>query len=127
MNVVSRKVLREVRGALPVQLDADLLEGLDVEEVAQLTQAKEALQSYVRRFLGLEPGTLCSLPKVYRTATYRWLQGLGRALWACTGKGWEQFATTGTMLDLLKPEGQEVVRLCLGWGLGGLPLCGPTR
>ena len=76
---------------LPLQLDLDSLQDLSVEDKAELAQARERMASCVRRFLGQEPGTVCSLPKYYRVASYRWLQALDHALWVCTGAGWEQF------------------------------------
>eukprot|EP00974_Lingulodinium_polyedra_P049235 4732348-Lingulodinium_polyedra.AAC.1 len=83
----STKVLPEVQGMLPAKLDPELLEGLSEEEQAQLVQAKETMASCVRRFLGVESGAQVSMPKQYRRATYRWLQGLDHALWVMTGKG----------------------------------------
>ena len=99
---------------LPLQLDLDSLQDLSVEDKAELAQARERMASCVRRFLGQEPGTVCSLPKYYRVASYRWLQALDHALWVCTGAGWEQFCSKDTSLTLLQPQLREALGLVAG-------------
>eukprot|EP00974_Lingulodinium_polyedra_P113639 11002825-Lingulodinium_polyedra.AAC.1 len=61
--------MAEVQGVLPAALDIDSMEGLTEDEKQQLVNMKSSMESCVRRYLGLEEGTACSLPKLYRLAT----------------------------------------------------------
>ena len=56
----------EIKGSYPLTLDEQLLCDLGVEDMAKLARAKESQESCVRRFLGLEPGSVCVPEKLYR-------------------------------------------------------------
>ena len=101
-------MLRDIKGVVPLTVDEEDLSGLTQEEQTQLTEAKERLQSCVRRYLGLEPGTV-TMPKQYRVATARWVQAIEHVFYVSTGHGIEQFATGGTKLEVLNPEVKEWV------------------
>ena len=88
----------EVKGSYPLTLDEEQLCDLGVEDMAKVVHAKESQESCIRRFLGMEPGSVCVPEKLYRVATWRWLQALDHALFNVTGAGLEQFATRGTKL-----------------------------
>ena len=55
-------------------LDEEQFVGLGAEDAAALAVAKERQESLVGRFLGLEVGSLCAPEKLYRVASWRWLQ-----------------------------------------------------
>ena len=104
------QVLKECKGFLPASVDADQIEGLDDEQAAELEQAKEAKNSCIRRFLGLEPGSLVSMPKVYRQATHHWPQAIDCAPFHLTGLGWEAFVSRGTKVTLLPAAYSDSLR-----------------
>ena len=52
--------------------------------------------------------------KVFRTATFRWLQALDHALRLVTGFGWEQFASGDTDLSFLSEGLQDSLATLLG-------------
>ena len=124
--------MREVRGFLPVRMDPEALEGLDDTEKAELQAAKDQQQSCIRRFLSIEPGMACSSSKVYRTATFRFLQALDSAVHAVTGFGLEQFATADTdLIVIMQPLREQIDTFVAGSPRACLTVadqfsCGPS-
>ena len=70
------QVMPEIKGSFFLTLDEEQFEGLNDEQRLMLVQANEAQESCIRRFLGLELGSVCGTEKLYWIASWRWLQAM---------------------------------------------------
>ena len=70
------QVMPEIKGSFFLTFDEEQFEGLNDEQRLMLVQAKEAQESCIRRFLGLELGSVCGTEKLYRIASWCWLQAM---------------------------------------------------
>ena len=109
MGPTQWEVMSDLKGFMPHALDPADLEGLDEEQQARVTNAKEARNSLIRRFLGYNDGSPTK-PKQYRLSTWRFIQCLDHAFFVMTNAGLEQLASKGTEVSYLKAELQEEVR-----------------
>ena len=101
--------MKDLPGFLPHDLDTEELEGLTPEEQASLQAARAQHHSCLRRFLGLEGGPPAK-PRLYRLATWRFLQAVDNALYHLTGSGLEQLSSRATKLTTFQPQVQERLR-----------------
>ena len=68
------QVMPEIKGHKPLTVDWENLEDLTEEEKVDLASMQDTVQSCLKRFLGHEPGSVCVTKKLYRQATWRFLQ-----------------------------------------------------
>ena len=89
------QVMPEIKGSVPVIFDEEQFVGLGEEDAAALAVAKGRQESLVRRFFGLEAGSLCAPEKLYRVASRRWLRAMDRALRTVTDEAWSSARPMG--------------------------------
>ena len=96
-----------MKGFVPTQCDPEDSAWLSEEDLAAVGQAKQRLQSCLRRYLGHPDAPAPVYQKVYRIATARFLQAVDHALKVVSGHGLERWATEGTSLEAARPGSQR--------------------